>query len=533
MQTDRANQYNQLLSLGEGLLREENFQQLNSVCSQLANQFPTEHATWLLLAKFGLKINNLDYAGRALEEADKLGDNSVELRLTKALYQLRSGRKKQALDIIDIFKGADSKKLSAENLTELAGISYQLNKIDWSKDFYRQAIATSPRNSHLYYNLAAAEQYLGNLEESLANCELALELDPDHHEAIFLRSNLFKQSLASNHIEQLKEFIERQPESSLAKVMGCYALAKELEDCKNYRQSFSWRSKGAALYRKRFQYDVFEDVRFMRRIEEVYKAELFSHSQAGMERGEQAIFIIGLPRTGSTLVERIITSHSDVESAGELTHFPNLLTKFIQENQQQGLNQGTDYVELTKSFNFEQLGKEYLEMALQNRTTKKRFVDKFPQNALYAGLIHLALPRAKIILVERDPMDVCYAMYKQLFTDIYQFSYDLNELAEYYAAHYSLMTHWKESLSDNLFTIKYEDLIEDYQTNSRRLIEFCDLEWQDQCDDFQSNPHVTATASAAQVRKPLYSSSIGMWRNYQEFFHTVKVKLESLKIWCE
>lgn len=526
MYADMSNQLKQLLTSGKRFLGESNFQELNSICTQLANQFPKELQTWLLLAKFGLQINNLNYTSRALEEADKLRQENIDLQLTKAFFHLRTENKVTALAIIESLRNLEPNKKSSENLVELADISYQLNRIDWAREFYQLSIERSPENSQLYYNLAAAEQYLGNLEESLAICELALKVDPDHHEAIFLRSNLFKQSLESNHIEHLQAFIERQSDSSLARVMGCYALAKEYEDCKQYQQSFSWRSKGAALYRKRFQYDVKEDVQFMKRIEEVYCSELFKESQFKKELGEQAIFVIGLPRTGSTLIERIITSHSEVESAGELTHFPNLITKFIQQSQPQGVNQNFDYVEITKSFDFKQLGKEYLEMSLQNRTTEKRFVDKFPQNALYAGLIHLALPKAKIILVERDPMDVCYAMYKQLFTDIYQFSYDLEELAEYYTAHHYLMNHWKKVLPESLFTIKYEDLIEDYQTNSRRLIEFCGLEWQDQCDDFQSNPQVTATASAAQVRKPLYSSSIGMWKNYQDHLQTVRIKLQ-------
>jgi tetratricopeptide (TPR) repeat protein len=523
--SQHLNTFSRLLQKGHHQLVNRDFNNLQVTCTQLAELFPNQLKTWILLARFGLQINQLEYAGRALAEAKKLPKSTLELEIVSANFYLMKGDPSRATAQVNNLRQIEIN--SAQFLTELAKLSYQLNQISWAKEFFAKALTLNPENSDLYYSLASIEQYFGNLEAALANCELALKFNPDHHEAMFLRSNLSKQTLQSNHFKELDAFIQRQPENSLARVMGCYALAKEYEDCKKFVQSFSWREKGAALYRQSFQYDVAQDVEFLSKIQQVYSSNRFAQSPS-YNQGEQAIFILGLPRTGSTLVERIVTSHSEVESAGELTYFPNLLSRYIQQAQNNNSQSAQDFVGLTTSFDFQQLGRDYLELARNANNERRYFVDKFPQNALYAGLIHLALPNAKIILVEREPMDVCYAMYKQLFTNIYQFSYDLDELGDYYIAHHALMTHWKKCLGSNMLTIKYESLIEDYPTNSRKLIEFCDLDWQPQCNQFHENPQISATASAAQVRKPLYSSSVGMWKHYSTELASLKQRLNSL-----
>ncbi len=511
--SEKNSQHSQLIALGYQHLDKKDFQALAALCGQLASEYANFLATWILLARFGLEAKNFEYAAKAFERALTVDNRDITIKVIQVRLYLLQGNSQQAIQLVAQLRAVDID--SERSLTELAVACYQLKKHAWAKEFYKLAIKLAPTRAELHYSLAAIEQYLGNLEESLICCEKAISFNPDHEEAIFLRSNLAKQTSENNHFEELESFINRQSQNSLARVMGCYAYAKELEDCKLYEQSFKWRSNGAQLYRKRFNYDVNQDIKFMQRIEEVYSSDVFqTNNTSGL--GEQAIFIIGLPRTGSTLVERVVTSHSEVENAGELTVFPNLLNTYISQAEQQSAVPSQDLVALTQTFDFLRIGQEYLRLAKAELNKGKYFVDKFPQNALYAGLIRLALPKAKIILVERDPMDVCYAMYKQLFTDIYQFSYDLDELGQYYLAHKKLMQHWKRCLGDSLFTVKYESLVADYPTCSRKLIDFCGLEWQDACDRFESNQQFSATASAAQVRKPLYSSSIGLWKNYRK-----------------
>ena len=194
----------------------------------------------------------------------------------------------------------------------------------------------------------------------------------------------------------------------------------------------------------------------------------------------------------------------------------------------------TEMVILSGQLNFKKLGQSYLESTRPLTAHKRHFIDKFPQNSLYVGPIHLALPNASIIFVERHPLDVCYAMYKQLFTEIYQFSYDLEELADYFIAHQKLMEHWQKTLPGIIHVVRYEDLLADAETSARKMLNHCNLDWQPRCLDFQNNKQVTMTASAAQVRQKMYTTSVGMWRNYETQLEPLINKLDAagiLKNW--
>ncbi len=244
----------------------------------------------------------------------------------------------------------------------------------------------------------------------------------------------------------------------------------------------------------------------------------------------EAIFVLGLPRTGTTLVERILGSHDSVISAGELTNFTRCIAGMAQAVSQQNPDFQTadrnDMVRMTAQINFAQLGQVYIESTRPLTGQSPNFVDKFPQNTLNIGPIRLALPETKIVLLQRNPMDSCYSMYKQLFTDIYQFSYDLEELGKYFIAHQRLLDHWLDVAGDAIHVAHYEDLVTEPETEIRKLLEFCGLPWQDQCLEFHQNTQASTTASASQVRQKLYSSSIGKWKDYEEQLEPLRKMLD-------
>jgi hypothetical protein len=171
---------------------------------------------------------------------------------------------------------------------------------------------------------------------------------------------------------------------------------------------------------------------------------------------------------------------------------------------------------MTTRIDYQQLGQFYVDSTRPLSGKTQHFIDKFPQNSLNIGPIRKALPNAKIILLQRNPLDSCYSMYKQLFTEIYQFSYDLDELGKYFIAHQKLMSHWLDVIPGGIHVVKYENLITDTESEVRSLLEFCGLEWQDQCLEFHKNTQASTTASASQIRQKLYSTSIGKWKNYEE-----------------
>ena len=190
-------------------------------------------------------------------------------------------------------------------------------------------------------------------------------------------------------------------------------------------------------------------------------------------------------------------------------------------------------IEATSKIDFAQLGQNYIQSTRPDTNNHPRFIDKLPLNSLYVGLIRLALPNAKIIYVQRHPMDTFYAIFKQCFTQGYPFSYDLTELCQYQIAHHKLMKHWQQELAQDLYSLSYESLVGDIEGETRKLLNYCDLSWQNECIEFHQNKTATTTASAAQVRQPLYSSSIGKWKKFSQQLSDVKQQFEAAGIPCE
>jgi hypothetical protein len=293
----------------------------------------------------------------------------------------------------------------------------------------------------------------------------------------------------------------------------CFAIAKELEDVSRYGMSFQYLKRGCDLQRRQITYDVTDDIATIDRLIQL-------HNHAALDSGggfetEECIFVLGLPRSGTTLVERIVSSHSTVHAAGELQAFPTEAIRAVQRRTGRAVGK-LDFVELALEVDPTALGHAYIGATRPQTGRKPRFVDKMPLNYLYAGLIHRALPRAPIVALAREPMDSCYAMYKTLFAGAYPFSYDLCDLGRYYAAWHRLMRHWRSLLGKSLLIVQYEDLVANQEAVSRRILEHCGLPWEDACLAFHEQKTAVTTASAVQVRRPIYSSSLGSWRHYEQ-----------------
>ena len=240
--------------------------------------------------------------------------------------------------------------------------------------------------------------------------------------------------------------------------------------------------------------------------------------------------MLGLPRSGSTLVERILTSHSSIPSAGELPCFALALVSAVRRHTGRDRLPRQELVAQAAGVDFAALGRDYLQRARRELDTRGRFVDKMPLNYLYCGLIQRALPRAKIIHVTRHPMAACFAMYKALFKDAYPFSYDLNDLARYYIGYRRLMDHWYAAMPGAIHSVSYEALVADQLGESRRLLEFCGLEWQEACARPHDNRAASTTASAAQIRRPVYASSLTQWQHYEPQLAGLKARLSAAGI---
>jgi hypothetical protein len=250
----------------------------------------------------------------------------------------------------------------------------------------------------------------------------------------------------------------------------------------------------------------------------------------GLVDCEEPIFIVGLPRTGSTLLERMLGSHSDVFAAGELQNFAIELVKLAKSTFAGERLDKLSLVNKSTRLDFSALGANYLDSTRPRTGSSRFFIDKMPLNFLYIGLIHLALPAARIVHLTRHPMDACYAIYKTPFDQAYPYSYDLQDLGRYYIAYRQLMDHWHAMLPGRVLDVAYEDLVSNTEGTIRQVLEYCDLEWQPACLDFHQSLAPTNTASAAQVREPVYTSSVAKWRHVEEGLAPLRTMFEQAGI---
>lgn len=422
----------------------------------------------------------------------------------------------QAADAESLVSQAESLETgTADAYDGLAFVSLALRAHERANRFYRRATELAPQTARFWYNLACSERSLGRLAEAEAACDRAVALDPAQYPSYLLRSELRVQVPDANHVSELQTLLVRPDLEYRGKLFVGYALAKELDDLNRFDEAFRWFSEAARSRRSRLQYDVAADELKLRRIAEVYSADHSSAERSALHRDGRAdpvdssryIFIVGLPRSGTTLVERILTGLPDVASNGETENFSRSLLEATAPG-------SADVFERAASAAPAVVAANYARHA-NGPVSSGKIVEKLPMNYLYLGAIRRALPEAKILLLRRSPLDSCFAMYRTLFREAYPFTYDFEELARYYAAYERLTSHWREILGEQLHEVVYEDLVREPQRLGAQMARHCGLRWCDAAIDIQNNAAVSLTASASQIRRPIYGTSSGRWRHYQ------------------
>ena len=374
---------------------------------------------------------------------------------------------------------------------------------------YLRAVELNANDPRFLANLASSYIAVGDLKKAEHTYTELIKRLPGNYEAWYNRSTLRTQTADSNHIRKLEKKLKKLSPDDARTTPICYALAKECEDLGKDPQSFNYLKRGADSYRRRSGYDVQLDVALMQNIAHLFDFGFAQNVRTAPERSGP-IFVIGLPRSGTTLVDRIISSHSQVQSMGEINDFALTLNRVAQTSDRQQL------LERCTAIDPDRLGMEYLRSVASYGPETAFFIDKTPTNFLYVGLIAKALPGASIVHVKRHPVDSCLSMYRALFRVGYPFSYDLDDLAEYYIAYDALMRHWHAIFPDRVLDVSYEDLVDNQEQVSRNLIAHCGLEWEPACLEFERNNAPVATASAAQVRKAVYRDALARWRRFEK-----------------
>jgi tetratricopeptide (TPR) repeat protein len=379
---------------------------------------------------------------------------------------------------------------------------------------YRQAVSMAPRQAALHYRLATSLLAAGDIDAAEVEVEACLALDPQYWPAHLSLAQLRRQTPARHHIERLQAQLaqlDRATTDVSARVCLHMALAKEYEDLADYPHAFEHLVQGKAAGANRL-YSVPQQEALFTAIAKSFPEPCVPPAACP---SRQPIFIIGMPRTGTTLVERIISSHPDVHAAGELLNFPMSL-KHLSGSQTSALID-VDTIIKARAINWQQLGETYLSSTRPDTAHKPRFIDKLPHNFLYAGFIANAFPNAKIICLRRDPLDTCLSIFRQLFpphSPFFDYSFNLLDTGKYYVLFDRLMTHWQRVLPERILEVQYETLVDAQESSSRELLEFCGLPWHDACLRFEKNPGPVATASVVQVREPIYRSALRRWKHY-------------------
>ena len=360
-----------------------------------------------------------------------------------------------------------------------AGDAHRISgRLDDARRFYERAVALAPGVPAFHRTLVDAKRICEN------DPQLAVMEDLARHIA----------SLTENEQVELH-----------------FALAKAYDDIGRHGPAFEHLQSGNALKRRIVDYDEVAQLAALRNIEESFTSELIAARRGLGNPSDRPIFIVGMPRSGTTLVEQILASHPRVFGAGELPYMSDLVSAG-----QAGARFPIDIASLSGE-RLHQLGSLYVARLSLLAPLADRVTDKLPANFSVAGLIHLALPNAHIVHVRREPMDTCFSCYTNLFSHGLKFSYDLGELGRHYRAYESVMEHWRRILPEGaMLEVQYEDLVADFEVQARRIVDYCGLEWDSRCLSFYETKRAVRTASAAQVRRPLFSSSIGRWRPYNE-----------------
>jgi tetratricopeptide (TPR) repeat protein len=377
-------------------------------------------------------------------------------------------------------------------------------------------------------SIAHALKTLGKQQEAIESYRAAAALNANFGDAYWSLANLKTYRFTEEEIARMRS-VEAAPETKpVDRYHLHFALGKAFEDRGEYAESFRHYERGNALKKAEIRFRI-EPIERTARLQASVCTRDFFLSRAGVGCGRpDPIFIVGLPRAGSTLLEQILASHSAVEGTMELADIPRLVHEL------QGREQNDSkprYPAVLADLTPDQLGRygeKYLADTQIYRTGKPFFIDKMPNNFRHVGLIHLILPNARIIDARREPMACCFSNFKQLFASGQEFTYDIDDIARYYRCYIELMEHWNAVLPGRILRVQHEDVVENLEGNVRRLLEFCGLEFEPQCVEFYKTERSVRTASSEQVRRPIFKEGLDQWRHFEPWLQPLRASLGDL-----
>jgi cytochrome c-type biogenesis protein CcmH/NrfG len=502
------------LSELERLVSSKQLREAQEFCAQLLTADPKDHGALYWAGIIAMEYRKFPEALQAFEKAIRIDSAYPEYHanLGRALIGLKEvNAAKTAADMANALEPED-----AQTLDTIGVIYSYCGDHAQAVQLFRRVVAVAPRRDSYWYNLGTSLKFAGLFIEAEQAYETALLLNPKFDKALFGLSALRKQTLDNNHIKQLKQRLDDRNNGINNELALGYALAKEYDDTGSYAEAFKTLTEVGKHYRQSISYSPEDDECLFNAMLQGFDAENVAAAKPGVDSATP-IFIMGMPRTGTTLTDRIISSHSAVHAAGELQHISMLMQIAARAKSPRDFQPALIRAMLTSDLS--KLGKKYLELTRSSAEKAPHFTDKMPLNVLYAGFILLAFPQAKIVCLRRNPMDSCLSNFRQLFSldnMRYAWSYDLMDCGRYYLLFDKLMQHWNNLFPGRIHNLQYDELVNSQEQTSRKLIDYLGLDWEGQCLRFHENTAAVDTASAAQVREPMNQDGLDRWKKYSE-----------------
>ena len=465
-----------------------------------------------LLALIALKLDRPDDAELLLQEAIRVAPDFLLAILDLGRLLKEQDRYGEALDCFDRAIALDASQPQAHFLRAgtLARASFTREAIE----AYRKCLELRPAHLGALLGLGHVLKAVGDYDDAVASYNACIREAPDHGETYWSLANLKTYRFDAAMVAEMEKRAGAQGDNVQSEVNFLFALGKAYEDRGDYERAWDFYRRGNERQRAEVAYDPVKTEVMNDRIVEVFSPGLLASLAGAGNPDPSPIFILGLPRSGSTLLEQILASHPEVEGTSELPYIGRLATS-LSRNRAGGINYPEAMRELSRD-SLRTLGSEYLAFArMHRRTGAPRFIDKMPNNFPNVGLIAMMLPNAKIIDARRHPLDACLSCYRQLFAIGQNFTYDLTEIGEYYLQYQRMMDHWARVLPGRVLTVQYEAVVGDFEAEVRQLLEFCELPWNEACLRFYESNRPVRTPSAEQVRQPIYDRSVGHWRHFE------------------
>ena len=516
------------LAKAEQAQMEGRMQDAEKVLRELLAKEPENEKALRMLGTIALEANRFKAARRLLEKAVELAPGFALGWNDLANLDLKLDRFDDALEKIQ--RAIDIDPKMAHSYVMRGNVLTKAQRHEESLAAYEEALRVSPYNMGALSGMGHVLKTIGRQEESIAAYRKCIRAHPAFGEAYWSLANLKTFEFDKEEVEVMERMITQKDLPDEPKVNFFLSLGKHYENEKDFDKAFEHYRRGNELRRTHEAYDPVHTEFIHDRIIDVFSREFFAEHQGFGDPDDSPILIVGLPRSGSTLIEQILASHSVVEGTMELPDLSRTIGELNKWNKGKGQDR-IEYPEAVLGLNKEQvasLGKGYIDSTMRYRSGKPYFIDKMPNNFPSIGFLKLILPNAKVINARRHPLDSCLGSYKQLFFKGQAFTYDQFELGDYYLQYQRIMDHWHEVLPGNVLDVHYEEMVADQEGQTSRILDYLGLPFEDQCLRFYETERAVNTASSEQVRQPIYTKAVHFWRNYESHLAELIETLEPL-----